>query len=124
MSMSALAAAVPHPRHRVPVVGDVFGVSAGTPVQDSMRLARELGPIFVRRFFGREVVFVSGADLVAELADETRFAKHVGLGVEGVAVENDELRVQTARAQCLHVRPRDAGGIDGAVRDAHAATLA
>jgi cytochrome P450 len=82
--MTALAAAVPHPRHRLPLVGDVLGVSAGTPVQDSMRLARELGPIFVRRFFGREVVFVSGAELVAELADETRFAKHVGLGIQAL----------------------------------------
>jgi cytochrome P450 len=45
-------------------------------------MARELGPIFVRRFFGRDVVFVAGADLVAELADEARFAKHVSLGVE------------------------------------------
>src|SRR6185369_3995651 len=46
--------------------------------------AGDLGPIFVRRFFGRDIVFVSGADLVADLSDETRFAKHVGLGVQAL----------------------------------------
>jgi cytochrome P450 len=81
--MSA-APALPHPRWRIPLAGDLLGVSVTTPVQDSTRLARELGPIFVRRFFGRDVVFVSGADLVGELADETRFAKHVALGVEAL----------------------------------------
>jgi cytochrome P450 len=80
--MSAVAAVVPHPRRRIPFVGDVLGISPSSPVQDVMRQARELGPIFTRRVFGRELLFVSGADLVAELADETRFAKHVGLGIQ------------------------------------------
>lgn len=70
-----------HPRRRVPLLGDVLGVNRRTPVQDSMRLAGELGPIFRRRAFGKEFVFVWGAPLAADLADETRFAKHVGLGV-------------------------------------------
>ncbi|AUH43861.1 cytochrome P450 [Streptomyces sp. CMB-StM0423] len=72
---------IPHPRHRLPVVGDVFGVDPGRPVQDSLRMARELGPIFRRKIFGLEIVVVSGADLVAELADESRFTKRVVLAV-------------------------------------------
>lgn len=36
--------AVPHPPWRVPLIGDVLGVSPRTPLQDSMRLGRELGP--------------------------------------------------------------------------------
>jgi cytochrome P450 / NADPH-cytochrome P450 reductase len=68
---------IPHPAQRVPFVGDVVGISGETPMQDNMRLAKELGPIFAKSFFGREVVLVSGVDLVAELSDETRFAKHV-----------------------------------------------
>jgi cytochrome P450/NADPH-cytochrome P450 reductase len=68
---------IPHPAGRVPLVGDVVGGSGDTPIQDNMRLAQELGPIFAKRFFEHEVVLVSGADLVAELSDETRFAKHV-----------------------------------------------
>ncbi|MCX3061186.1 cytochrome P450 [Streptomyces beihaiensis] len=72
---------IPHPPRRLPVIGDALGSNVRTPVQDSMRIAARLGPIFRRKGFGKEIVFVWGADLAAEMADETRFAKHVGLGV-------------------------------------------
>ncbi|MFG2385854.1 cytochrome P450 [Streptomyces avermitilis] len=72
---------IPHPPRRLPVVGDVLGANVRTPVQDSLRIGRRLGPVFRRKAFGKEIVFVGGADLAAELADESRFAKHVGLGV-------------------------------------------
>ncbi|MFD4787286.1 cytochrome P450 [Streptomyces sp. NPDC058459] len=72
---------IPRPPRRLPLLGDVLGVDRRTPLQDSMRLARELGPIFRRRVLNREFVFLWGARLAADMADETRFAKHVGLGV-------------------------------------------
>ncbi|WP_327592224.1 cytochrome P450 [Streptomyces chartreusis] len=72
---------IPHPPHRLPLLGDVLGASRRTPLQDSLRFARELGPIFRRRAFDREFVFVWGSELAADMADEARFAKHVGLGV-------------------------------------------
>ncbi|WP_371643130.1 cytochrome P450 [Streptomyces mirabilis] len=72
---------IPRPPYRLPLVGDVIGAHVRSPVQDSMRFGRRLGPIFRRKGFGKEIVFVWGAELAAELADETRFAKHVGLGV-------------------------------------------
>ncbi|MGW0601309.1 cytochrome P450 [Streptomyces sp. NPDC002776] len=72
---------IPHPPHRIPLLGDLLGASRTTPLQDSVRLARRLGPIFRRKAFGKEFVFVWGADLTADLADETRFTKHVGLGI-------------------------------------------
>ncbi|GAB2819185.1 cytochrome P450 [Streptomyces daliensis] len=72
---------IPHPPYRVPLLGDVLGAGVRTPVQDSMRVARRLGPVFRRKGFGKEIVFVWGAEQVAELSDESRFAKHVGLGV-------------------------------------------
>ncbi|POX48822.1 cytochrome P450 [Streptomyces sp. Ru71] len=72
---------IPRPPHRLPLLGDVLGVSRTTPIQDSTRLARQLGPIFRRRAFGKEFVFVWGAGLVGDLSDESRFAKHVGLGI-------------------------------------------
>ncbi|MFE9744912.1 cytochrome P450 [Saccharothrix saharensis] len=78
------AAAIPHPKWRVPFLGDVLGTNRHTPVQDTMRLGRELGPIFTRRFLDQEIVFVGGARLAAELADESRFAKHLALGVEAL----------------------------------------
>ncbi|ARP68800.1 cytochrome P450 [Streptomyces pluripotens] len=72
---------IPHPPRRLPLLGDVLGADRRRPLQDSMRYARELGPVFRRRAFGKEFVFVSGARFVADLADDSRFAKHVGLGV-------------------------------------------
>ncbi|MCH0565680.1 MULTISPECIES: cytochrome P450 [unclassified Streptomyces] len=72
---------IPHPPWRLPLLGDSIGANPRTPLQDSMRHARQLGPIFRRRVFGKEFVFAWGAGLVADLADETRFTKHVGLGI-------------------------------------------
>lgn len=72
---------IPHPPRRVPLLGDVLGTDPRSPVQDSMRVGRELGPIFRRKAFDKEIVFVWGADLAADIADESRFTKHVGLGV-------------------------------------------
>ncbi|MEU3628449.1 cytochrome P450 [Amycolatopsis coloradensis] len=72
-----MATALPHPPRRIPLIGDVLGVSPKTPVQDSMRHAAELGPVFERKVFGREIVFVHGAEMVADLSDEKRFAKHI-----------------------------------------------
>ncbi|MFD4633907.1 cytochrome P450 [Streptomyces sp. NPDC058284] len=72
---------IPHPPRRLPLLGDILGADVRTPLQDSMKLARRLGPIFRRKAFGKEFVFVWGAELAADMADESRFAKHVGLGV-------------------------------------------
>jgi cytochrome P450 len=50
---------------------------ATTFIQDSTRMARQLGPIFHRKFFGLEFDFACGPDIVAELSDEQRFEKNV-----------------------------------------------
>lgn len=75
------ASTLPHPPWRVPVLGDVIGADRTTPVQDSLRYFRQLGPVFTRKVMDREIMFVCDADLVADLSDESRFDKHVGLGV-------------------------------------------
>ena len=68
----------------VPVV-DITSVGpGGTPIQQAMALMREHGPVFVRRLYGRDTLFVGDLDMVAELADEQRFAKHIGPGLENV----------------------------------------
>ncbi|MGW1893799.1 cytochrome P450 [Streptomyces sp. NPDC002004] len=72
---------IPHPPHRLPFLGDLLGARPRTPVQSSMTIARELGPVFRRKAFGKEFVFVWGARESADIADESRFAKHVGLGI-------------------------------------------
>jgi cytochrome P450 len=72
-------AAIPHPPHRLPWLGDVLGTNPRKPIQSMLRQVRDLGPITVRKIFDTEIVTVGGADLVAELNDDTRFSKHVGL---------------------------------------------
>ncbi|MFE0474188.1 cytochrome P450 [Streptomyces sp. NPDC058947] len=66
-------------------VADISATGPGdTPVQQAMDLMREHGPVFVRRLYGRDTLFVGDPDLVADLADEQRFAKHIGPGLENV----------------------------------------
>ncbi|MEO3785205.1 cytochrome P450 [Actinocorallia sp. B10E7] len=73
---------IPHPPNRVPLLGDLVGATPKTPMQGAMTWARRLGPIYTTKAPGFEMVVVSGADLVAELADEERFTKHVGFGID------------------------------------------
>lgn len=73
---------IPHPPYRLPVLGDLLGLKARTPVQEMVRVGRDLGPIFTRKIPGLEIVFVGGIDLVTELNDESRFGKHIGLGLK------------------------------------------
>ncbi|WP_072686961.1 cytochrome P450 [Rhodococcus marinonascens] len=78
---NAAEASIPHSRWRVPILGDLFGVSIRTPLQNSMDVGKPLGPIFERKALGNRFVFVSGADMVAELSDDSRFGKHLAPGV-------------------------------------------
>lgn len=77
----------PHPADApagVPLV-DITATGPGpAPVQQAMDLMREHGPLLVRRLHGRDTLFVADLDLVADLADERRFAKHVGPALENV----------------------------------------
>ncbi|MEV0238401.1 cytochrome P450 [Streptomyces sp. NPDC050674] len=68
----------------VPVADISATGPGGAPVQQAMDLMREHGPVFVRRLYGRDILFVGDLDLVADLADEQRFAKHIGPGLENV----------------------------------------
>ncbi|MFE7957397.1 cytochrome P450 [Streptomyces sp. NPDC057413] len=68
----------------VPVV-DITATGPGlTPIQQVMDLMREHGPVLVRRLHGRDTLFVADLDLVTDLADEQRFAKHVGPALQNV----------------------------------------
>lgn len=79
----------PHPDTAEPLTGvpvvDITATGPGrTPIQQVMGLMREHGPVLVRRLHGRDTLFVADTDLVADLADEQRFAKHVGPALENV----------------------------------------
>lgn len=60
-----------------PLLGNILSVSADTPLQGLSAIADELGPIYCLNMMGTPIVMVSGADLVEELCDETRFDKSV-----------------------------------------------
>lgn len=60
-----------------PIVGNMLTVDTETPLQSLMQLARELGPIFRLDMMGTPMVVVSGASLVEEICDESRFDKAV-----------------------------------------------
>ncbi|MGH3309769.1 MAG: cytochrome P450 [Streptomyces sp.] len=83
---------IPHPSRRLPLLGDVLAANPRTPVQASIRLARELGPIYSGKLLRWELLVVSSAELSAELSDETRFTKHVSLSLANLrAVTGDGL---------------------------------
>jgi cytochrome P450 len=65
----------PRPPGRKPIVGDVLGADPSAPLQSTMARGRDLGPIFELKIFDQKFVFVTGAELAAELADEERFEK-------------------------------------------------
>ncbi|WP_344530552.1 cytochrome P450, partial [Streptomyces rectiviolaceus] len=68
----------------VPLI-DISATGPGpAPLQQAMELVRRHGPVVRRRLHGRDALFVSDLGLVTELADETRFAKHVGPALENV----------------------------------------
>lgn len=67
---------IPKPEGK-PLVGNVLTVDPDAPLQNLMEHAKELGPIFWLDMMGSPMVIVSGADLVKELCDESRFGKVV-----------------------------------------------
>jgi cytochrome P450 / NADPH-cytochrome P450 reductase len=74
MSADTSLARIPQPPVK-PLLGNLLELSAATPVQDMIRLAREYGPVYRLTMRGRVVLVVSGYELVNELSDEKRFDK-------------------------------------------------
>jgi unspecific monooxygenase len=71
----------PHPAGRKPILGDVLGADRAGPLQSTMQRCGGLGPIFELNVFQQKFVFVAGAELAAELCDETRFHKALSPGL-------------------------------------------
>ena len=67
--------AFPHPAGRKPILGDVLTADRAGPLQSTMQRCGDLGPIFELHVFAQKFVFIAGAELAAELCDETRFHK-------------------------------------------------
>lgn len=65
----------PHAGRRKPFVGDLGVSDPRHPLLSLLEWGADLGPIYELQIFRQKFVFVSGADLVAELCDEKRFCK-------------------------------------------------
>ncbi|MEQ8858828.1 MAG: cytochrome P450 [Pseudomonadales bacterium] len=76
MSNRADLEPIPRP-HGQALIGNVLTIDRDAPLQSMMALTREQGPIFWLDMLGTPLVIVSGAELVRELCDETRFDKAV-----------------------------------------------
>ncbi|RKN77809.1 cytochrome P450 [Streptomyces klenkii] len=82
-SHTAGVRAFPEPPDRTVPVVDVSATGLpSTPIQQAVGLARRHGSLYVRRYHGHDVVWVSSLELVDELSDETRFVKGVGPALE------------------------------------------
>ncbi|MFD4660609.1 cytochrome P450 [Kitasatospora sp. NPDC058444] len=68
----------------VPLVDISAMPPTAVPMLRIMELAREHGPAFVQRLYGRDTLVVSGLELVTELADETRFTKSISQALGNV----------------------------------------
>ena len=77
---------VPHPRRRVPLLGDILTFDGDAPCQSAVNYAEDLGPIYQFSFMGARYVIASGADLVGDLNDERRFCKYVGRDLEALRI--------------------------------------
>lgn len=69
---------LPHPRWRIPLLGDILTFDDEAPSQSAVNYAAKLGPIYEFHALGARYVVAAGADVVADLNDEKRFCKHLG----------------------------------------------
>jgi cytochrome P450 len=86
------AESIPAPAWRLPLLGDLLSVDAEKPVQKEMAMASRLGPIFERKIINHRLIVVSGVDLVAEVNNESLWAKSLGQPIRKLrAVAEDGL---------------------------------
>jgi Cytochrome P450 len=77
---------LPHPRWRIPFLGDVLSYDTDAPSQSAIENAMRLGPIFELKALGVRYVIAAGADVVTDLNDESRFCKHIGPEIEALRI--------------------------------------
>lgn len=69
---------LPHPRFRLPILGDALTLDFAKPTQRLVGHTLDLGGIYEQRVFGWPAIIVSDTALIDEVNDEQRWEKHVG----------------------------------------------
>ncbi|KAB8234802.1 hypothetical protein ETB97_001816 [Aspergillus alliaceus] len=67
---------IPKPKG-VPILGNLFDISGSNAWGSFNKLAKDYRPIFKISILGHDIVFITGAALLEEICDETRFRKCV-----------------------------------------------
>ena len=98
MSATIALDEIPGPRG-LPLVGNAFDIDATNPIEGFMEMAGEYGPIFRLAVPGGTRLIVSGADLVDEICDESRFDKLVGGGLANLRKGATDAGLFTAETQ-------------------------
>src|SRR6478609_3605592 len=80
MSTTIALDEIPGPRG-LPLLGNALDIDASNPIEGFLAMAAEYGPIYRLTIPGGTRLIVTGADLVDEICDDSRFDKLVGGGL-------------------------------------------
>lgn len=70
---------IPHPPRRVPILGDIIGLSLAAPSQSNLKQFAKLGPLYRRSIVGGvQLTFAGSAQLMREVLDESTWQRHIG----------------------------------------------
>ncbi|MFC8178744.1 cytochrome P450 [Rhodococcus sp. NPDC057297] len=84
--------ALPHPPYRIPFLGDLWDLHVTDSSQWGWRGAQRYGGIYERNVLGARITYVSSPELVAEVNNEDRWAKFLGVPIRNLrAVAGDGL---------------------------------
>ncbi|OZC55461.1 cytochrome P450 [Rhodococcus sp. 06-621-2] len=90
--LKATERVLPHPPYRIPLLGDLWDLHVTDSSQWGWRGAQKYGAIYERNILGSRVTYVSGPAEVAEVNNEDRWAKFLGVPIRNLrAVAGDGL---------------------------------
>lgn len=88
---------MPHPPHRVPLLGDVLGMDSERPNQRTLHQMTRLGPLYRRSFIGgANLTFAGSAQLMAEVSNEARWERFAGRPIQRLKLLGGEGLFTTA----------------------------
>ena len=75
---------LPHPPHRIPILGDLWDLHITDSSQWGMRGAQLYGDIYERSIGGTRVTYVSDPDLLVEINDDRHWSKFLGVPIRNL----------------------------------------
>ena len=75
---------LPHPPHRIPILGDLWDLHITDSSQWGMRGAQLYGDIYERSIVGTRVTYVSDPDLLVEINDDRHWSKFLGVPIRNL----------------------------------------